>query len=282
LSQFLQVESQDVAIQLKQLEELHKLAEREFSASRAEFKIQLESMQQQLQKAEDAALSANQVSAADQDELRQARALLAAESTRVQSLTLKVSNLEMQLQHSQQNLDAAREKLLAVEHQLRDTQDQSRAASQASSRAIETQSAAHLLAQAQHRDALVEANARAGQLAAQLSACEHRLQAAASRAAAAEQRLVEITNETTRQLESQEETFESVAAANKRQSDAALAQAEHRCQLMKRALEEAEAYARAMDSRAIQAETDCASAIEAKIAQERGLMTAAETWQDRQ
>jgi hypothetical protein len=215
-------------------------------------------------------------------------------------MTLQVTHLEEQQRQGVHNLTAAQEQLSALDQQLRDAQEQSRSTSQATARALETQSAAHILAQAQQRDAVLEANARCGQLAAQLGACEQRLQTAISRAAAAEKRAEDLTSDTAYQLEQQAQALEAVSAAHKRQHDAAVAaagllitlyletlcsyirQSEHRCELLRRALEESEASAGAAEARAIQAEAAAAAASDAQKQHERGLQTAAETWQERQ
>jgi hypothetical protein len=138
------------------------------------------------------------------------------------------------------------------------------------------------LSLAQQRDAVLEANTRCGQLAAQLGACEHRLQTATARAAAAEKRVEEMTGETAQQLELQEKALEAVAAAHRRQHDAAVAAAEHRCELLSRALEESEANARVSEARAVAAELSAEAAAEAETRHQRGLATISETWKEQQ
>ncbi len=239
-------------------------------------------MTAQFQSAQEALQASSQSLATTQEQLRQAHGSLAAADTRVQSLTLQVSNLEEQQQQTLHNLAAVQQRLTTVDQQLLEAQEHARSTSQAAARAIETQSASHLLSQAQQRDAVLEANARCGQLAAQLGACEQRLHAAITRASAAETRVEEMTRESSHQLEQQEKTLESVSAAHKRQHDAAIAAAQHRCDLMARALEESEANARSSEARAVQAELTAEAAAEAHKQSERGLQTIAETWQERQ
>lgn len=279
---FLQVESQALSIQLTQLEDENAQLQREFSSSTTTGQEQLAIAGRQLQEAQEAGRASSQAAAAAQEQLRQVEALLSAAVSRVQALTLQVTHLEEQLQQSARNLETANEKISAIELQLRESQEQSRSSSQAAARALETQSSSHLLALAQQRDAALETNARCGQLSAQLAACEHRLQTAAARAAAAEKRLEEVTGETSQQLELQEKALEAVSAAHKRQHDAAMAAAEHRCELLARALEESEANACAAEARAVRAELAAETAAEAERQRERGLLTASEEWQERQ
>lgn len=271
-----------MSIQLTQLEdELTKL-EQQSSAALSSSQGELAAVKMQLQQSHDAGLAMSQSVAALQEQVRQSNALLAAAESRVQSLTLQATHLEEQKQQAVQDLEAAQEKLLVIDQQLRDAQDHSRATSQAATKALETQSAAHLLSQAQQRDAVLEANARCGQLAAQLGACEQRLQTAIARACAAEKRIEEMTTEASRQLEEQEKALDAVFAAQKRQHDAAIAAVEHRCERIGRALEESEANARAAEARAVAAESAVEAAADAQQQHERGLQTAAETWQERQ
>lgn len=282
LKPFLQVESQALSIQLTQLEDDHTRLGNELAASTAAGQSQLASVTLQLQDAHEASTASAHAAAAAQEQLRHAEALLSVASNRVQSLTLQVTNLEEQLKQSARHLEDANGKVSALDVQLRESQEQSRATSQAASRALETQSSSHLLALAQQRDAVLEANARCGQLSAQLGACEHRLQAATARAVAAEQRLDEMASEATQQLDLQEKALDAVSAAHKRQHDAAIAAAEHRCELLARALEESEANACAAEARAVRAELAVETAAEAERQRERGLLSASEEWQDRQ
>jgi hypothetical protein len=277
-----QVESQALSIQLTQLEDIHSRLERELSASTAANQEQLAIVLRQLQDAQEAGRTSSQSAASALEQLRQSEALLTVTANRVQSLTLQVTRLEEQLEQSARNLEEANTKASALDVQLRQAQEQSRTSSQAASRALEAQSATHLLALAQQRDAVLEANARCGQLSAQLGACEHRFQAATARAVAAEQRLEDITSEASQQLNLQEKALEAVSAAHKRQHDAAIAAVEHRCELLARALEESEANACAAEARAVRAELAVEAAAEADRQRERGLQSASEEWQQRQ
>ena len=271
-----------MSIQLTQLEDDHTKLELQSSAALLSSQSELAAVKMQLQQSQDAGAAMSQSLAALQEQTRQSNALLAAAESRVQSMTLQVTQLEEQKHQTMQNLEAAQDKLLAIDQQLCDAQDHSRATSQAASKALETQSASHLLSQAQQRDAVLEANARCGQLAAQLGACEQRLQTAITRAAAAETRVEEMTTETSHQLEEQQKALDAVCAAQKRQHEAAIAAVEHRCERLGRALEESEANARAAEARAVQAESAVEAAVDAQQQHERGLQTAAETWQERQ
>jgi chromosome segregation ATPase len=214
-----------MSIQLTQLEGDYSNLERESTAAQSLSQSELAAVTGQLRSAQEAGSAVTQSLSASQEELRQTRALLADAESRVQALTLKVTHLEEQQHQGLHNLAAAQEKVSALDQQLRDAQEQSRSASQATARALETQSAAHILSQAQQRDAVLEANARCGQLAAQLGACEQRLQTAIGRAAAAEKRAEDLMGDTAHQLEQQEQALEAVSAAHKRQHDAAVAAA---------------------------------------------------------
>ncbi len=279
-SRMTQVDAQAVALQLTELEDEHVRLQRESSASLATCQGQLASVTRQLQDSQDVGRTTWQSFSAAQEQLRQAQSALAAADARVQSLTLQVTQLEEQLQQEVQKGSMLLGQTSALDQQLRDALDNARSSSQAAARAIETQSASHMLAQAQQRDAVLEANARTGQLAAQLGACEQRLQMATARAAAAEARLDETTMEVAQQLQAQERALEAVSAAHRRQFEAAIAAVEHRCDLLSRALEESEANARASETRAVAAELAAEEAEEAKKEHERGLRTVSESWEE--
>ena len=275
-----QIDTQAVALQLTELEEQHARLQRESSASLATCEGQLASVTRQLQDSQDASRATSLSFAAAQEQLRQAQSARAAADARVQSLTLQVTQLEEQLQQEVQKSSVLLGQISTLDQQLRDAQDNARSQSQAAARAIETQSASHMLALAQQRDAVLEANARTGQLAAQLGACEQRLQMATARAAAAEARLDETTMEVAQQLQAQERALEAVAAAHRRQFEGAIAAVEHRCDLLSRALEESETDARAADARAVAAELAAEEAEEAKKEQERGLHSVSQSWEE--
>ena len=64
--------------------------------------------------------------------------------------------------------------------------------------------------------------------------------------------------------------------------DAAVAAAEHRCELLSRALEESETIARESEARAVAAELSAEAAAEAETRHQRGLATISETWKEQQ